>query len=74
MTKFIYAYVDDDSGVPEIRSIMAKDYEDAQDRLIEKYFNKYDDLEDGSDYSEFTNELFDKHGINLSEIYDIEAL
>ena len=63
MDKFIYAAGTVDSL--EVKSISATDFNDAKSRIIKRYWDKYDDLEE-EEWDKFLDELYDKHDIIIS--------
>ena len=63
MDKFIYAAGTIDSL--EVKSISATDFNDAKSRIIKRYWDKYDDLEE-EEWDKFLDELYDKHDIIIS--------
>ena len=63
MDKFIYAAGTVDNL--EVKSIIATNYEDAISRIIKRYWDKYDDLEE-EEWDKFLDELYDKHDIIIS--------
>ena len=63
MDKFIYAAGTVDSL--EVKSISATDFNDAKSRIIRRYWDKYDDLEE-EEWDKFIDELYDKHDIIIS--------
>lgn len=63
MDKFIYAAGTVDSL--EVKSISATDFNDAKSRIIRRYWDKYDDLEE-EEWDKFLDELYDKHDIIIS--------
>ena len=63
MYKFIYAAGTVDSL--EVKSISATDFNDAKSRIIRRYWDKYDDLEE-EEWDKFLDELYDKHDIIIS--------
>ncbi len=64
MDKFIYAVCN--SRQTSVNIILATSYQDAQNRIIQKYWDKYDDLEE-DEWKTFLQELQKKHGIFISE-------
>lgn len=64
MDKFIYAVSNSNSN--EIRYIYAKNFKDAQDRIIQNYWDKYDDLEEEK-WENFINELWKKHSVLITK-------
>ena len=48
-----------------MKSIIATNYEDAKSRIIKRYWDKYDDLEE-EEWDNFLDELYDKHDIIIS--------
>ena len=63
MDKFIYAAGTVDNL--EVKSISATDFNDAKSRIIRRYWDKYDDLEE-EEWDKFLDELYDKHDIIIS--------
>ena len=63
MDKLIYAAGTVDNL--EVKSIIAMNYEDAISRIIKRYWDKYDDLEE-EEWDKFLDELYDKHDIIIS--------
>ena len=63
MDKFIYAAGTVDSL--EVKSISATDFNDAKSRIIRRYWDKYDDLEE-EEWDKFLDDLYDKHDIIIS--------
>ena len=63
MDKFIYAAGTVDNL--EVKSISATDFNDAKSRIIKRYWDKYDDLEE-EEWDKFLDELYDKHDIIIS--------
>ena len=74
MNKYVYSEMYD---FPEIKTIMGKSYNDAAERLINKYVEKYendenlpkiDNLEDLQIY------MSDTYEVELSDLVDIDEL
>lgn len=55
-----------------ITKIVARNFQDCEDRIKDIYLNKYDDLNDLLDFEEFCEELCDKHGIFVGNIFEID--
>lgn len=74
MNKYIYSECYQDS-FPEIKSIVAKNYNTAVEKLIKYYTDKFEDdntitiLETIDDLQEHLNEVYD---LVISDLYDIE--
>lgn len=66
---YVYPWHTDE--VCSIGKVMARNYHDCEKKIIEKYFDKYEDLTEDSEYQLFLDELYDKHGIIIGDIYDI---
>lgn len=64
MDKFIYAVSNSNSN--EIYHIYAKNFKDAQDRIIQNYWDKYDDLEEEK-WENFIKELWKKHSVLITK-------
>jgi hypothetical protein len=63
MDKFVYAAGTVDNLV--VKSISAIDFKDAKSRIMKRYWDKYDDLEE-EEWDKFLDELYDKHDIIIS--------
>ena len=64
MDKFIYAVARGQNV--SIETIMGNSINDAKQRIIQKYFNRYEDLE-SDEWEDFLDELYDKHDLAISE-------
>ena len=73
MTRFIYACYNTKYKENTIRTIVARSFEDAYEKIIHQFFQQYDCLE-SDDWTSFCEELKQKLGITISNVYDIEAL
>lgn len=72
MTKFLYPVCDGD-GVNTIESVTASSIEDAKDKIIQRYFDMYDDLE-SDNWEDFLVEMDASYGVLIGDLYDIETL
>lgn len=72
MNKYIYSECSVEYW-PEIKTIVANSLEDAEERLMSKYIEKYD-LPDYDNFKTFREGLNDIKEIALSDLYDIETL
>ena len=74
MNIFIYAVGNSHKKTNTIKVICAKDLDDAKDRIIQAYWDKYDDIEEDV-WDKFLIELCNKHGVIISkELIDSEEL
>ena len=64
MDKFIYAVAN--GGDVKVKTIMGNSINDAKQRIIRKYFDRYEDLE-SDEWEDFLDELYDKHDLAISE-------
>jgi hypothetical protein len=64
MDKYFYAVCKD--GVNSITSTVGISPSDAKERIIRKYWDKYEDLQEDT-WSEFVDELADLHDIVISK-------
>lgn len=69
MNTYLFPWHTDE--VCRIGKVVARSYEDCEEKIKSMYINKYDDLDDLLDYDDFCEELADKHGIYLGEISEI---
>lgn len=76
MNKYVYCECPVDEW-PELKTISAKSYNDAVEKLILKYGTEFDDdkiLSEIEDFLEFRDYLNEKYTIALSDLEDIEEL
>lgn len=69
MNIYLFPWYTDE--ICSIGKIVARSYEDCEEKIKSTYINKYDDLDDLLDYDEFCKVLDDKHGIYLGDISEI---
>lgn len=69
MNTYLFPWHTDE--VCSIGKIVARSYEDCEEKIKSMYINKYDDLDDLLDYDDFCEELADKYGIYLGEVSEI---
>lgn len=69
MNTYLFPWHTDE--VCRIGKVVARSYEDCEEKIKSMYINKYDDLDDLLDYDDFCEELADKRGIYLGEISEI---
>ena len=69
MNTYLFPWHTDE--VCRIGKVVARSYEDCEEKIKSMYINKYDDLDDLLDYDDFCEELADKHGIYLGEVSEI---
>lgn len=69
MNTYLFPWHTDE--ICSIGKIVARSYEDCEEKIKSMYINKYDDLDDLLDYDEFCDVLADKHGIYLGDISEI---
>lgn len=70
MNTYLYAW--SNNGSCGITKVIARSYEDCQDKIIEEFMEYYDDLSDTIPFNEFRDILYDKHEFVLGDIYNIE--
>jgi len=74
MDKFIYAVSNSSKKSNIVHFVYGKHFKDAQEKIIQEYWDKYDDLEE-ENWNEFLNELWKKHGVLISkDLIEIEEL
>lgn len=69
MNTYLFPWHTDE--VCSIGKIVARSYEDCEEKIKSMYINKYDDLDDLLDYDDFCEELANKHEIYLGEVSEI---
>ena len=76
MNKYVYAEATQDYW-PQIKTVVAQSYNEAVDKVIEKYSDKFSDDDDFSvieDWDDLRDELNSKFGFDLSDLEDVEEL
>lgn len=72
MNKYIYSVCDSD-GWPSLESIYGVSLQDAEDKIIMEYCDKYE-LETVDDYPQLQENLNSEYGVVISDLYDYEIL
>lgn len=67
----IYLFPWHTDEVCTISKVVARSYEDCEEKIKSMYINKYDDLDDLLDYDDFCIELAEKYGIYLGDVSEI---
>ena len=67
----IYLFPWHTDEVSTISKVVARSYEDCEEKIKSMYINKYDDLDDLLDYDDFCIELAEKHRIYLGDVSEI---
>ncbi len=50
---------------------MARNFEECQNKIMEKFIDFYSDLDDTMDFDDFVWDLYDKHEIFIGDIFEI---
>ena len=69
MNTYLYAYYNGENC--SIKKMMARNFEECQNKIMEKFINFYSDLDDTMDFDDFVWDLYDKHEIFIGDIFDI---
>lgn len=72
MNTYLYPWYDEVTCT--ITKVVARNFQDCEDKIKESYINKYDDLDDLLDFEEFCDDLYEKHGIVIGNIFDINEI
>ncbi len=72
MNKYVYSICPNDEW-PSIKTCIAPNISDAEDKIISKYCEKYELDDNNYDYLEFQEKL-NSAGVVISDLYDIEEL
>lgn len=67
----IYLYPWHTDLVCDISKVVARSYEECEDKIKRIYLDKYDDLDDLLEYDDFCEDLACKHGIYLGSVFEI---
>lgn len=74
--KYVYSYCDADS-FPNFFTIVAKSYNDAVNKLIQKFVEKYDDdnkITDIDNFEDLQEYLWGTYTVLISDLVDVEDL
>lgn len=55
-----------------ITKIVARNYQDCEFKIKEIYLDRYEDLDDLLDFDDFCRDLYDKHGVVIGDIFEID--
>lgn len=69
MNTYLYAWHTDEYCT--ISKVIARNYEDCENKIKSEYTNEYEDLDDLLDFDEFCGELANNHGIYIGDIFEI---
>lgn len=69
MNTYLFPWHTDDTCT--ISKVMARNYNECEEKIKNIYLEKYDDLDDLLDYDDFLYDLGDKHGIFIGDIFEI---
>ena len=70
MNTYLYAFENQEKI--DIEKIMARSIKDCEAKVIRKYRNLYESLEEEYDFPTFQEEILDKEGILIGEIRELE--
>jgi hypothetical protein len=73
LSKYVYA-VGSYETRPQVKTIFGTSYNDAEERIIEKYIEKYDIDTDFSTYEEFCDWMNENLGIDFSDVEDYDTI
>lgn len=69
MNIYLFPWHTDDQCT--ITKVLARNYTDCEEKIKQMYLDKYDDLDDLLDYDDFLYDIFDKHGIVIGDIFEL---
>lgn len=69
MNIYLFPWHTDDQCT--ITKVLARNYTDCEEKIKQMYLDKYDDLNDLLDYDDFLYDIFDKHGIVIGDIFEL---
>lgn len=72
MSKFVYSVCPDDDW-PHLETVVASGILEAEEKVINKYYNMFEIDNNSDDFHEFVEEM-NVHGVVISDLYDIEEL
>lgn len=72
MNKYIIAIANLDNDIVSIDSVIARSFNEAEDKFIHKFYEKYN-IPYASDWNELVESLYDVN-ILIGEIVDIETI
>lgn len=69
MNIYLFPWHTDDQCT--ITKVLARNYNECEERIKQMYLDKYDDLDDLLDYDDFLWDVYDKHGIVIGDIFEL---
>lgn len=69
MNIYLFPWHTDDQCT--ITKVLARNYTDCEEKIKQMYLDKYDDLDDLLDYDDFLCDIYDKHGIVIGDIFEL---
>lgn len=69
MNIYLYPWHTDDQC--SITKVLARNFQDCEDKVKDSYINMYDDLDDLLDFDDFCSDLYEKHRIIIGDIFEI---
>lgn len=70
MNTYLYPWYDDNDC--QIKKVTARSYEECLDKIQEMYYNKFEDLSDTASFDDFLDEIWNKHGIFIGDIHELD--
>lgn len=58
-------------GYCTIKKVLARNFEECQTKIMEYYIQHYNHLDDTLNFSDFADDLYEKHDINIGDIFEI---
>lgn len=69
MNTYLYAYCDGQQC--DIEKVVARNYEDCQNKIMSIYLNQCEDIDDTLSFDEFCDDLYYKYDILIGPIKEI---
>jgi len=69
MNTYLYPYFNRENC--SIKKIMARNFEECQDKIMEYFINHFNHLDDTMDFDDFVCDLYEKHDIIIGDIFEI---
>lgn len=67
----IYLYSCCIAGHCTIKKVLARNFEECRTKIMNYYIRHYSHLDDTLNFNDFTDDLYEKHDINIGDIFEI---
>lgn len=69
MNTYLYPYFNVENC--SIKKVMARNFEECQNKIMDYFINNFSNLDDTMDFDDFVYDLYEKHDIFIGDIFEI---